>query len=1494
MRRRWWLLIGAGLGPLLGLALLGAGYAWLRSPGGNAWLEGQARAQAQALVVDGAVELSGLHTDLWSRLAIDRLALVDRAGDPLIVAEGASLTLDPLALWRERLDLGEVRIATLRAELHQGEDGALDLMHLLGLDGPPSDAPWTGLPLDVRAERLTVEGGSVHLSGPDGLIVALDDLSLAGALVAEGPALTVPGLALSGELRGPLAQRVSLTGDLRYNGDEARIAGGTLTVGSSALTLEGGATGLEGTTAVELSLALQRLELQELAPLVHPDLTGALAGNLDLHGPLDQLCAQATLRGLAPTRGTLSAAGHLDAGARQWGLSASLYDLHAVDLLPSLDPAPAVEGEATLEGAGFGWPDDLRVAGTVGAAVDAGQGMRLDRSDLDLTLEGGVLTLREGSVVRHPAGAVGLTGTADLVRGPADLHLDGALRLAPLAALGLPPMAGRGSLSGRVWGDLLALDLRAAGDTSLEGLEVSGAALARLGARWEGRYAEGALSLRGEASARRLEMEGLAVNALGLRALHLQRAADGALDASGELWIQGLDADGQAAVSTLEARFDGAMPAGGALEGAVSAELGRFHLLQLPGTGGTLSLRRGADGLTVGADLRDGERAYLLVDAGLDLARGAAQIGALEISPTPRQRWVLTEPAAFAVRGDRAEGVQVRVEAQGLGAIGVLGDFGLSGPLDGTLAIEGLQLDTLAELFPDQAGDLAGRLDLDLRLQGDAAAPVATLSLAGDRLWLPGLSRWTDLAGTVEARGDRLYPDLSLGVAGSPLATLSGSLPVRIALDRPGLQVDEPVDLHLAVLPGSLERLAWLSAEDLSLPEGRLSGEVVLSGRMGDPDLRLAGVGQVAVEGWDQPARLELRALRRGKAVQWTADLRKGLAPFGRTAGSGTTRLSEVTAWALEGAPAPDLEDLDLYLTRLYASAWLEAVEVEDLLSAAQIQLDAHGTLSGSAIVSGSLWEPRASLGLTVDGLQLSEVHADEAFFRLLPSDQGYQLEARLNTGEGDLRADGLIPLKVDLREPLDRWSDGELDLRISGPGIPLSIASAFDPGLQEVQGLLSVRGHIGGTLAAPEPDLRLRIEDGALAYAPLGLRAEHLDLDLLSRGSTLALSHLRALTEPIAPLQLQAGVGQALGARRQANLFVQGNATLEGYTPAAVRVQVDLAEAWLAGTPELQVLLSGTALMEGTWPALRTRGDLTVHHAFLDADAAAFLEQAPLTLDPRLQIYRGGALATAASKREEPAGPPLYEAFDVQLGIDLGRAARMHVAMPFLDDMGSGGATFTTVDTTARLGGRVQARVRSGTPELLGKVEVLDGTARVALARFEIDEGAVTFAGTDTFNPFIDLSATMPVKGGGEVGMHVTGTPEEPVVSFTSQDYPDPSQVMLILLTGQPPESLSAASAMGSLVEMLGRSALGGASLGQVSYQPDGSMRFGLPIDAKLGVEAEWRPRAKLNENRFSVETEYQIGPSLLLSGTWGTRRSWMDMLWEHRFSGWADEPED
>jgi translocation and assembly module TamB len=327
---------------------------------------------------------------------------------------------------------------------------------------------------------------------------------------------------------------------------------------------------------------------------------------------------------------------------------------------------------------------------------------------------------------------------------------------------------------------------------------------------------------------------------------------------------------------------------------------------------------------------------------------------------------------------------------------------------------------------------------------------------------------------------------------------------------------------------------------------------------------------------------------------------------------------------------------------------------------------------------------------------------------------------------------------------------------------VDAALLSLFSPGVG-LSGRLLLDLSAGGTLAAPELEGTVRIENGKYRLADLALIFDDIDGSIRLHGAGGEIDGIRA----------RVGGGEAYaagsfriekGSLRDFRVTLQGRRVSLRY-PADMRLVVD-ADLVATGNAEGNAIRGEVVLLRGTYSR-----DFEV------------------TLSALLERTRP---SDAAAARE-----PWKERTTLEVHIVSAAALEVRNNLARLT---------ATVDLVAR--GTV------ADPTLLGQI-VLDEGGRITFrdVRYEIESGTITFASAGRIAPILDLRARAEVKG-YDLVVNLVGSWPRIQTTFSS-DPPLPDDAVVgLLLTGADPTARGAQpDAGGSLV-----SAAGGIVAGAVT----------------------------------------------------------------------------
>jgi translocation and assembly module TamB len=734
--------------------------------------------------------------------------LPETGGGP--VAVRARLSADGGSRWSFRdadLRTGRSHVRG-SAGLVLGPTGAVTIQKL-GLDAEPLDLamlePWLG-PMPVAGlvtGRLTADGtpesltagidvaftdeqvpgrpgsrlagaGLVTLGGRDGFAfhhfaVARTDLALS-TIERLAPSITLHGrLGMSGDLDGPWRD-ATFTGTLSH-ADGAGAA--SLARGMVHLTLA-------DTVRIDADLVADSLSLDDLAksyPAIR--LTGSLAGEVRVSGPVTALAADATLSGPA-------------GGVRVHGEIAvrdSLVRLHFDGWLDSVDVAPLASGapETRLTGT---WKVDLTsptadtatpATGSLAVVLTASRvaGVEFGHAGVTMTLTPERLKIDTAYVEQTgiSLAAAGALGRAGQPAGQLSFvfHADTLADLAPLiswlrgaagdTSASQLDVYGPGRVTGRIVGTTDAWEVL--GDVTVGGFGYGSLSAVAAGVSGSVAYSSHRVSVALRATADSLTVAGMHYARVGL-------AATGPLD-------------------SLRLQVGGAFALGSSMQADVA-------------------LRADSSGWVV-----------LIENATLTL---------------PQRIWTLAGLSRVAVTHSWVALDSLELRAQNGSRVRVAGRIPLAEAAGNlTLAVDSVPLSDLYALAQMDTVGIGGALSGKLDLAGTAANPRMRVSAS----WTDG--RFGDFrAPLVEASADydlrRLTVHASLKHGSEQVVTVFGSLPLDLAL-QPVKRRRLSGSLEIRVVADSVD-LAVLNALTSLVRgvEGKLTADVTVRGTWERPELR--------------------------------------------------------------------------------------------------------------------------------------------------------------------------------------------------------------------------------------------------------------------------------------------------------------------------------------------------------------------------------------------------------------------------------------------------------------------------------------------------------------------------------------------------------------------------------------------------------------------------------------------------------------------------------
>ena len=818
----------------------------------------------------------------------------------------------------------------------------------------------------------------------------------------------------------------------------------------------------------------------------------------------------------------------------------------------------------------------------------------------------------------------------------------------------------------------------------------------------------------------------------------------------------------------------------------------------------------------------------------------------------------------------------------------------------GSLGVDITDVGPLAALALQQAsGDLRGTIALSVN---PADLPVADVTLASQRLGVTGNTlTGIDIALAVEDYLGRPFPS---GTIAARTIEAGGARveALAVALDRRGDGTHVAVTARANGVPVALAGDAAVAAGETRLALDSLTADIPAAAvklreratvRIKDGTTRLdpltldVGAGSLALSGLAGPAldlRLALTAVPAAVANPFVQGLQatgtvEGTASVSGASGDPQARF-DIRAGDIETSQtrAAKLPPLRAALTGSYAKATLAlaAAEVdlgEGSLSASGTvgealdlsvtldripaslangfvtDLDASGTLSGSAKAAGTLADPAATFRLNGAGITAAAVAAGGVppiALETAGSFAGRTLKLdrlQANVGAGSLTASGT--------------AGDELDLRLALVDIPVGLANGFVPGLK-ASGTLNGRATATGTLARPS---------AAFDLAGTGITAEQVaaggipPLELKITGSFAdGTAKLDTALATIGKASLRAAgrVGQALDL----------DVTLDA-------VPVGLVNGFVPGL-KASGTISGSGTATGTLTDPTARFQL--NGSGITAEKIAASGIAPLTLD--LAGHVEGRTATIERGLVTVGEGSLKATGTVGQRLDLALTAnRIPVGLVngFAPDLGASGllsgrasATGTLADPSAefRLSGTgitAAGIAASGIKPITLDVDgsFAKGTATLRTARADLGEGSLSAFGT--VGQALDLDVALTALPVGLVNGFVPNLGASGTLNGSAKatgSLADPSATFTLRGTGITTRQVRASGVAPIVLDVAGRFAAGTATIETArAVIGDGSLSASGTVGQALDL--------KVALNKLPVGLANGFVPSLKAAGS-------------------------
>ncbi len=402
--------------------------------------------------------------------------------------------------------------------------------------------------------------------------------------------------------------------------------------------------------------------------------------------------------------------------------------------------------------------------------------------------------------------------------------------------------------------------------------------------------------------------------------------------------------------------------------------------------------------------------------------------------------------------------------------------------------------------------------------------------------------------------------------------------------------------------------------------------------------------------------------------------------------------------------------------------------------------LQAEGTMSVEARLSGTTAQPRGTIRLNATGLRARAGAGPTLPAATLQASadlegQFARVDATLSGGnQVRLKASGRLPLSMSA--PIDVHADGTIDATIANPILEVNG--------RRVKGQISLDLAVSGTFAAARIDGSAKLVQGEIQDYALGAHLTNAEALIQATGDTLRIASFTA----------QAGPG-TISASGTVGLLAAGRPVDVKLTAHNARA---LATDLLTADTDLDLTLRGQATTR-----LDVTGKITINRADINI---------PKALPPTVAVLDVRRLGQKA--------PPPTRAMIIGLELTVDAPQQVFVHGRGLD---------------AEAGGELRVAGTTAAPQISGGFEMRRGTFDLGGTSLRFTSGKVSFGGTgltQKIDPTLDFVAES-TSGGITAKLAVTGYADAPKITLTSVPDLPQDEILARLLFGTNVKQLTA-----------------------------------------------------------------------------------------------------
>ncbi len=501
-----------------------------------------------------------------------------------------------------------------------------------------------------------------------------------------------------------------------------------------------------------------------------------------------------------------------------------------------------------------------------------------------------------------------------------------------------------------------------------------------------------------------------------------------------------------------------------------------------------------------------------------------------------------------------------------------------------------------------------------------------------------------------------------------------------------------------------------------------------------------------------------------------------------------------------------------------------------------------QGTVSGQVSLAG---QPRAPI---IEGtVSLEAGSYEKVAFQSLKTTFTYRDNLLTTSGrlisekQGPMLTwDGRVPLSLSLMPFSYSLAEGDMRLLVEGENINLSMLPRFTREVEEAQAPFKLRARIEGTPANPVISGQVSWGAGFIQLRQTGAKYKLQPGELRLQGDRITLPQLTLRSAGTATLT--------------------ADINLKDFEPADVRARLQLNNFKAIDERGSEAFVNGTVTLDGRYPNLAVRGDLTIPKATF---RLSFFNMGTTAVHKDVILVREQKAKEAKGKEDELklGEPQVWKNLQVNIRVRAPRDLRV-------DDRVAKIEASLDISVTKERGG-----------ELIysGKVRTLEGHVFIVGREFNVVKGIVDLPAKPGAPPFVIGRITYETTEGVILYAEASGPVTDYKITLGGEPPISETDWMSYLLFGKPTGALSQSE----------YSAVAAETFGGLATRVILKDFLGMsePFPKGLSVTYQHRTDPLYRNDPYQVVIQYRINRRFTVQSQVGGRNTGGDVLYERDF---------